>query len=268
MEAGSLIKALNEFVVLQNMNAMIANAMSADDPKTFGLREKVIYVIFFESAALLILRNAMSAKEIETYMQQTLFNPNGICDTISDITITDKDRQLAESLLVLEDPTSTKISVASAEALGAFVSGNGDSTNRTLARLIADKTIFPSLGKNSSGAFHVKDLIQGGQPDDHPIYSIDFEQRIAPGTAMQIAHYLPGLSYGMGAIALIQGAESLKGWIIGLIIGTWCSRRAISMALQGRATGDLDDSSVSFAIAVHWICLLGLLACSIVVFSR
>ena len=153
-------------------------------------------------------------------------------------------------------------------ALLMFARGDGDSSKNSLAQLITDKTIFPSISSNSIKTNHKDNLIQGGQPDDHPIYSIDFEQRIAPGTAMQIAHYLPGLSYGMGAIALIQGADSLKGWIIGLVIGTWCSRRAISMALQGRATGDRDDSSVSFAIAVHWICLLGLLACSIVVFAR
>ena len=261
------------------MNAMIANAMSADDLKTFGLRERIIYITFFESAALLLVHNAMSENEKETFTQmlRVLFDPNGICDTISDITITEKDRRLAENLLVRDDPSSRRISAASAEALGAFVSGSGDSTNRDLARLIADKTIFPSIGSKAFEPVHVKhrdqrnqrnQRNQRGQPDDHPIYSTDIDQRIAPGTAMQIAHYLPGLSYGMGAVALIQGADSLKGWIIGLVIGTWCSRRAISMALQGRATGDLDDSSVSFAIAVHWICLVGLLACSIVVFSR
>jgi len=262
-DINKLSKVLFAFSNLQIINALIPTKLTG-----IGLRERVIYFVFLESAAFCSLSENMSEVEVQKFVMKELFNSNGICNSIYGINITLNDKLVAYRLLANKDPSAIKISRASDMALLMFARGDGDSSKNSLAQLITDKTIFPSISSNSIKTNHKDNLIQGGQPDDHPIYSIDFEQRIAPGTAMQIAHYLPGLSYGMGAIALIQGADSLKGWIIGLVIGTWCSRRAISMALQGRATGDRDDSSVSFAIAVHWICLLGLLACSIVVFAR
>ena len=75
---------------------------------------------------------------------------------------------------------------------------------------------------------------------------------------------LPFAGYILGGIALLTGAGAFKWWIIGLIVGTWWSRGAISMALQGRAAGDLPQSSVSFSIFVHWVCLIGLIACSVI----
>ena len=78
---------------------------------------------------------------------------------------------------------------------------------------------------------------------------------------------LPIVGYVLGAVALFLGAGALKWWIVGLIVGTWWSRGAISMAIQGRAAGDYGDGTVSFTIAVHWICLASLIACSVIVIA-
>jgi hypothetical protein len=75
------------------------------------------------------------------------------------------------------------------------------------------------------------------------------------------------LGYLFGAVALALGAGTLKWWIIGLLIGNWWSRGAISMALQGKAAGELPQSSVNFTLIVHWIVLISLYACSIVVIA-
>lgn len=266
MNVESLIKALNEFAVLQNMNVMIAN-----DPKAFGLRERIIYITFFESAALLMFRNTMSAKEIESYMRQSLFSPDGICRRVSHINFTESERHLAESLLVKEDPSSVKVSTASADALGAFVLSladkNVDCKPTDLARLIADKTIFSSIDSNPLNTVDVTHLEQ----EEQPMNCVATEQRVSPGLGMLfmlIVHYLPGICYGIGAIALVQGAGSLKGWIIGFVIGTWWSRGGVSAAIQGQATGHFPDGSISFAVAVHWIFMLGLLTCSIISFAQ
>jgi hypothetical protein len=77
-----------------------------------------------------------------------------------------------------------------------------------------------------------------------------------------ITSFLPILGYILGAIALLMGAGAFKWWIVGLIVGTWFSRGAISMALQGKAAGDYPESSVTFTIFVHWVCLIGLIVCS------
>jgi hypothetical protein len=72
------------------------------------------------------------------------------------------------------------------------------------------------------------------------------------------------LGYILGFIALLSGAGALKWWIIALLIGNWWSRGAISMALQGKALGELPKASLNFTIAVHWIVLIALYTCSII----
>lgn len=75
------------------------------------------------------------------------------------------------------------------------------------------------------------------------------------------------LGYLFGIIALFLGAGAFKWWIVGLLIGNWWSRGAISMALQGKAAGDLPQSSVNFTITVHWLVLIALYTCSIIVIA-
>ena len=254
---------LSAFAQLQILNAIIPTKL-----KGIGLRERVIYFIFFESAAFVCLSGKMSDVEVQKFVMRELFNSEGVCNSVFGINITLNDKLVAYRLLTDKDPGATRIIAASDVALSAFVGGNGDSAKGLLAHLITDKTIFPSIGSKAFEAVPVKHRNQRDDPEEHPMYSVDTEQRTSLGTAMLIGNYLPKLSYGIGAIALIQGSGSIRGWIAVLIIGTWWSRGAISMALQGRDAGDLPDSSVSFAIAVHWICLLGLLACSIVVFAK
>lgn len=72
------------------------------------------------------------------------------------------------------------------------------------------------------------------------------------------------LGYVVGIVALTAGAGAFKWWIVGLLIGNWWSRGAISMALQGRAAGELPQYSVNFTILVHWIVLIALNTCSII----
>ncbi len=75
------------------------------------------------------------------------------------------------------------------------------------------------------------------------------------------------LGYFVGIVALTFGAGAFKWWIVSLLIGNWWSRGAISMALQGRAAGELPHSSVRFTITVHWIILIALYTCSIIVIA-
>jgi hypothetical protein len=262
-DVNELSKILIAFSNLQIINAFIPTKLTG-----IGLRERVIYFVFLESAAFCSLSRNMSDVEVQKFVMKELFNSNGICNSIYGINITLNDKLVAYRLLSNKDSSAIKISRASDMALAMFARGDGDSSKNALAQLITDKTIFPSMTSDSIKTNHKDNLIEEDQPDDHPMYCVDTEQRISLGPAMLVANYLPRLSYVIGTIAIFKGSGSIKGWIAVLIIGTWWSRGAISMALQGRDAGDLPDSSVSFAIAVHWICLLSLLACSFVVFAR
>lgn len=77
--------------------------------------------------------------------------------------------------------------------------------------------------------------------------------------------WLTRIVYALAALALFIGAGAFRWWIVGLVVATFWSRGAISMAIQGREAGDYRDSNVNFSMVIHNICLVSLFTCSAIV---
>lgn len=77
--------------------------------------------------------------------------------------------------------------------------------------------------------------------------------------------WLTRIVYALAALALFIGAGAFRWWIVGLVVATFWSRGAISMAIQGREAGDYRDSNVNFSIVIRNICLVSLFTCSAIV---
>jgi hypothetical protein len=77
--------------------------------------------------------------------------------------------------------------------------------------------------------------------------------------------WLTRVVYALAALALFFGAGAFRWWIVGLVVATFWSRGAISMAIRGRDAGEYRDSNVSFSIVIHNICLVSLFTCSAIV---
>jgi hypothetical protein len=80
--------------------------------------------------------------------------------------------------------------------------------------------------------------------------------------------WLTRVGYALSALALFCGAGAFRWWIVGLVVATFWSRGAISMAIQGREEGKYGHSNVTTSIVIHNICLATLLTCSAIVIVK
>ena len=80
--------------------------------------------------------------------------------------------------------------------------------------------------------------------------------------------WLTRFVYALAALALFLGAGAFRWWIVGLVVATFWSRGAISMAIQGREAGKYRDSNVRFSILIHNMCVASLFTCSVIVIVK
>ena len=136
-ETEVVMDTLGRFIGLQVISAMPTRIL-----KSVGARERVIYFIFIESAAFVCLTGLVPEAEIESFVLDQIFGPEGLHE---DLGVTINDKKMAYGLLGQKDADAIKISQESDRALQSFVSGKGSATQNVLSSLISDNSLLQGI---------------------------------------------------------------------------------------------------------------------------
>jgi hypothetical protein len=240
------------------------------------LREKVIYFVFFDHAATKIILQGEAVKsvdrdEVDRFLTNSFFGKEGIAKHVG---IADADVLVASKLKSKGNIEIIQIKRACQVALNKFVGDpegyvsekvNSESfAHNALKKLIEDDSLL-------SGVNEKYNSIEDSGDSDSATLSVqrnrDGEKLQNPNLgAWSLAHILPPCAYLAGAVALYNGAGSMKWWIAGLIFATWFSRVGILTAIRGHPGGAFPPSYAVFTLVLHWICLIALFACELIAF--
>jgi len=131
------LELFNAFATLQLFNALPFEIMD-----NIGLRERVIYFLFFDNAAFVCLNECANEADIIDYVLKDFFGPDGPGAFAK---VTYNDYVIAYGLMQNKNPSALYICSKSDSALSAFARGEEGLNAEFLTQLLESPTVLSSL---------------------------------------------------------------------------------------------------------------------------